>query len=629
MITISNLTKKFDDNIIFDNASFFLPSNGLFLLSGSNGIGKTTLLNILSLTDIDFQGKFLYDGQLLNKRNADNYRGKECYTIYQDFIYFEGVSVYQNVDKLSNSKLSKEEVFEVLKRVGIEGLIDHDVDSLSSGEKRRLTIAMSLIFKPKVLLCDEIVASLDDKNVFNIINILKEISNTSLVILVSHYNLDKYKDLFNGNIEIFEKKITVNSKIGCIKDDSKIKKQHYNFFHFFKNVNHKHRFFTFLTFILSLVLSVGVISLSSISNSVNTNEFLDDASKKYALENLKTMPFLDKNSKQSGDIFSQNNNINLNYNTVNMEEFVYENLEEQNDYNFSMFTVATKCPTRYYLRNFDCVELLDGRYPTLSSELLISSVCFDFIKDKFSYNKGFSEISIAKNKVVGVYKSNVDEYPEIYQDPSKALTKKDFALYMSYAPVYFLDADIDNRSILVSFDLKDFTFEKLEGLKCLNSAFFENDETSELRSDFFFKNTLMVAITYCLLALLVAVDLLSLVFFIKGNKKRLEIMRLLGVSRKYSILFSFSFLFLYYFIQIIIGSVLVPSLNYFLNSFLIPNCVISLGNFSYISFMNPNFYSFIPIVSLWLISTIIIFVSYRKCNSKTPYKVLIEMKKEK
>jgi ABC-type multidrug transport system ATPase subunit len=629
MIEINNLTKRFDSNYIFDNTSFVLPSNGLFLLTGANGLGKTTLLNILSLTDTDFEGKFLYNGVVLNKKNADIYRGKDCYTIYQDFIYFDDVSVYQNIDKLSNSKLSKDEVFAILKRVGIERLIDHDVDSLSSGEKRRLTIAMSLIFQPKVLLCDEIVASLDEANVSNIIIILKEISKTSLVVLVSHNNLDKYKDLFDGNIKISDKKIAINSKKECVENNEINKKQHYSFFKFFKNVNYKHRFFTLFTFILSLVLSVGVISFSSLSNSVDINEFLDDASKKYALENLKTMPFLDKNNKQDGDIFSNNNDINLNYNAVIMENFAYDDLAEKSDYNYSMFTASTKCPTRYYLKNFDNVELLDGRYPTSSNELVISSTCFDFIKENFDYKDNFSKITISKNEVVGIYKSRIDEYPEIYQNPSKALSKKEFALYMSYAPLYYLDSDVDNRSILVSFDLKDFSLNKLSGLKCLNSALFDNDETSELRNNFFFKNTLMVAISYCLMVLLVIIDLLSLVFFIKGNKKRLEIMRLLGVSRKFSILFSFSFLFLYYLTQILFGLILVPSLNYFLNSTLISNCVLSLGNFSYISFMRPNFACFIPVMILRIVSTIIIFLSYKKANSKTPYKVLVDMKREK
>ena len=146
---------------------------------------------------------------------------------------------------------------------------------------------------------------------------------------------------------------------------------------------------------------------------------------------------------------------------------------------------------------------MDGRYPTLSSELLISSTCFDFIKENFNYKESFSEIRIAKNKVVGIYKSCIDEYPKIYQEPAKALIKKDFALYMSYAPIYFLDGDVDEQSILISFNLKDFSFYELEGLKCLNSAFFDNDETSKLKSDFIFKNSLMVAITYCLVALLV------------------------------------------------------------------------------------------------------------------------------
>ena len=62
MIEINNLNKKFGENIIFDNTSFSLPSNGLFLLAGANGLGKTTLLYILVLTDTNFEGKFLIMG---------------------------------------------------------------------------------------------------------------------------------------------------------------------------------------------------------------------------------------------------------------------------------------------------------------------------------------------------------------------------------------------------------------------------------------------------------------------------------------------------------------------------------------------------------------------------------------
>ena len=47
MIEVKNLSKKYDEAIVFDNASFTLPSTGLFILNSDNGSGKTTLLKIL------------------------------------------------------------------------------------------------------------------------------------------------------------------------------------------------------------------------------------------------------------------------------------------------------------------------------------------------------------------------------------------------------------------------------------------------------------------------------------------------------------------------------------------------------------------------------------------------------
>ena len=63
MIEIKNLTKKFSDKVIFKNASFCLPNNGLFILDSDNGTGKTTLLKMLAGIDHDYEGKILFNGE--------------------------------------------------------------------------------------------------------------------------------------------------------------------------------------------------------------------------------------------------------------------------------------------------------------------------------------------------------------------------------------------------------------------------------------------------------------------------------------------------------------------------------------------------------------------------------------
>lgn len=135
----------------------------------------------------------------LSDRKLNSYRAHCVGFIFQEFFLFEKQSVKSNllmVGQLLHKKYSDEQISEILKAVDLEGYEDKKCNLLSSGEKQRISIARSLIKDPKIILADEPTGSLDSENGESIFNLLKKLSETRLVVVVSHdlESAEKYAD---------------------------------------------------------------------------------------------------------------------------------------------------------------------------------------------------------------------------------------------------------------------------------------------------------------------------------------------------------------------------------------------------------------------------------------------------
>ena len=82
MLELKEISKSFGEKVIYDKANLSLPNFGLFLLEGENGVGKSTLLNIIDYNDTDFTGKLIFNKQEINKKNASKYRKFNVFTAY-------------------------------------------------------------------------------------------------------------------------------------------------------------------------------------------------------------------------------------------------------------------------------------------------------------------------------------------------------------------------------------------------------------------------------------------------------------------------------------------------------------------------------------------------------------------
>ena len=162
---------------------------------GESGGGKTTLMNIISGLDHDFEGTVSIAGQLLDyhhERQLDQYRREVIGYISQSYNLINHLTVLENVMlALDMTKLSHGErlrrAHELLARVGLTAQIRKYPQQLSGGQKQRVAIARALAGDPKILIADEPTGALDADNTADVMAMLQQIAKDGrLVICVTH-----------------------------------------------------------------------------------------------------------------------------------------------------------------------------------------------------------------------------------------------------------------------------------------------------------------------------------------------------------------------------------------------------------------------------------------------------------
>ncbi len=220
MITIKNLNKTYDKGhanahqALYD-ISLELPETGFVCILGPSGCGKTSLLNAIGGLD-KFDGGTLTAGDTtVNRYGTALYeaeRNRSFGYIFQNYYLLGEHTVAYNVYLGMHSlELTHKEkllrVKEALEAVEMGNYLRRKVSELSGGQQQRVAIARALARRPRVIFADEPTGNLDEANTLNICNLLRRISRTSLVIMVTHeqriaqFYADRIISLRNGRLE--------------------------------------------------------------------------------------------------------------------------------------------------------------------------------------------------------------------------------------------------------------------------------------------------------------------------------------------------------------------------------------------------------------------------------------------
>lgn len=188
MIEVKNLTKQYGDKRGVNDISFTVNEGEILGFLGPNGAGKSTTMNILTgyLSATSGVAKIGEFDILENPMEAKRYIG---YLPEQPPLYLDmTVKEYLNfIYDLKKCKLPRQHHIEqVCSVVKIKNVYTRLIKNLSKGYKQRVGLAQALIGNPKVLILDEPTVGLDPKQIIEIRNLIKSLSDQHTIILSSH-----------------------------------------------------------------------------------------------------------------------------------------------------------------------------------------------------------------------------------------------------------------------------------------------------------------------------------------------------------------------------------------------------------------------------------------------------------
>ena len=167
IIEFKNVSLSYGDRLILDNLSFKINEGQIFGMLGPNGVGKSTIFNLLVGIINPNSGEIKIDGVNVNKYPV-YLRTKKFKTSYcpQYGGFFNDLTLYNNLKAISEiviaeKNLRLKRINYVISRFELDNLRDIKAKHLSGGQKRKLVLALALLSEPKVLLLDEPFAALD------------------------------------------------------------------------------------------------------------------------------------------------------------------------------------------------------------------------------------------------------------------------------------------------------------------------------------------------------------------------------------------------------------------------------------------------------------------------------------
>ena len=199
LIKLSHLQKYFfkgKPNAIhvLNDVSLELENSGMVVILGKSGSGKTTLLNVIGGLD-GASGEIAYDELKFNRykmNDIDQYRNEHIGYIFQNYLLLNDSTVSENIG-LALRMAGFSDNDEILRRTNAAldavGMLKYKrrmASALSGGQQQRVAIARALAKDASIIIADEPTGNLDSENSFDIMVILKKLSRTRLVLLVTH-----------------------------------------------------------------------------------------------------------------------------------------------------------------------------------------------------------------------------------------------------------------------------------------------------------------------------------------------------------------------------------------------------------------------------------------------------------
>jgi len=216
-LKLTDVTKRFGDRTVVDRVSLEAGEGETIALLGASGCGKTTLLRLIAGLETPEQGELWIAGQQVadGGRNLVPARQRGIGFVFQDLALWPHLTVAGNLAfVLASARVPKSEhnerIAEMLRLTRIEGHANDYPAKLSGGEQQRAALARALVGRPRLLLLDEPLSSLDADLKADLLSELERLQRTLAIttVYVTHDRAEatalahRVVRMANGRIEV-------------------------------------------------------------------------------------------------------------------------------------------------------------------------------------------------------------------------------------------------------------------------------------------------------------------------------------------------------------------------------------------------------------------------------------------
>jgi cystine transport system ATP-binding protein len=202
MIGLTNIEKRFGDNLVLKGVTVTITEGSVTALVGPSGAGKSTLLRCINLLEIPTSGTVRIGDETLEFRPGGKVSARDIQRlrlqtgmVFQNFQLFPHRTAIENVMeglvtvlKWPTAK-ARERALALLEKVGMVHKADAWPATLSGGQQQRVAIARALAPSPKVLLCDEPTSALDPELAQEVVDVLGQLAGEGTTMVMATHDL--------------------------------------------------------------------------------------------------------------------------------------------------------------------------------------------------------------------------------------------------------------------------------------------------------------------------------------------------------------------------------------------------------------------------------------------------------
>ncbi len=196
MINIKDISFSYGKKQVLNNFNLEIEKGECVAITGSSGVGKTTLLRIISGLEKAQKGEISIDNEIVdNDKIFISPKQRKVGLVFQDYALFPHLNVIKNV---SYGCKNKELVTDIMEQLNIYELKNENVSNLSGGQQQRVAFARTLATVPKILLLDEPFSNLDSENKERSKQLIRDIiKQYELTTIIISHNKEDYEDIAN------------------------------------------------------------------------------------------------------------------------------------------------------------------------------------------------------------------------------------------------------------------------------------------------------------------------------------------------------------------------------------------------------------------------------------------------